>query len=261
MKTHSTLFFGSSGFAVLAAVGCGLLSPVSTGLAASGATATSLVEEDFSAVVLTEAATLNDLVRRLPILSRAHEEDLAGLSAIQETMLLHERRMRGEGLPGDFPARFSDLYSSIVTAIVDDRVTMAYGRELLTLHRQLIDRACGWQARGARDADYAALILEAIAEVKTELLSQSEPLAVVPDCVRTPVVKGHLLWIEELLVADCHCRVLSRGESGALRLMAQRIERFSGYYKRDLHLTRIERANLHERLIELNRELIDALRR
>ncbi|MCB1077701.1 MAG: hypothetical protein KDM64_07740 [Verrucomicrobiae bacterium] len=214
----------------------------------------------FASVSLTQGATLNDLVRRLPILSRAHEEDLAGLSAVQERMLIHERRMRGEGLPAEYQQLFSDNYTAIVTAIIDDRITMRYGRELLCVHRQLLDRAYGWNETANKDAHYGEVVILALKDLREELDTKAEPLAVVPECVRTPVVKGHLLWIEELLQADCYCRVLSRGELGAQRVMAQRIERFEGYYKRDLHLTRIERENLHERLIDLNRELIDALR-
>lgn len=261
MKTHSIDLKGSSAVAALLAIGMGAFSPVTTGHAANATATLSPPEAELSGVVVTHAATLNDLLRRLPVLSRAQQEDLAGLSAIQEVMLVHERRMRGEGLDGEFPARFADLYAAIVSALVEDRITMNYGRELLHVHRQLLDRAHAWQAGRSRDSRYRDLILAGLAEVSTELATHAEPLEVVPLCVRTPMVKGHLLWIEELIRADCQCRVLSRGELGSLRMAALRLERFEGYYKRDLHLSRIERENLHERLIALNQDLIDAVRR
>lgn len=260
MKHHSSISW-LRGVAALLALGFG--SSLSSGVLAATTAAVSrpLLTDDFAGVAMTHGSTLNDLVRRLPILSRAHEEDLGGLSAVQEMMLIHERKMRGEGLTPEFQAIFSDNYTAIVTAIVDDRITMSYGRELLDVHRQLLDRAFAWQARPVRDAKYAEIVALAVSEMREELETNVEPLAMVPECVRTPVVKGHLLWVEEMLIASCHCPVLSRGELGALRLAAQRLERFEGYYKRDLCLTRIERENLHGRLIDLNRELIDALRR
>ena len=215
----------------------------------------------FDGVVTTHESSLNDLLRRLPAYSRMRERELASLSAIQERMLVHERRMRGEGLPEAFQSRFSQNYSDIVSAIVDDRITMSYGRELLDVHRQLLDRARCWTERGARDEEYGKVVGLALEELKTELAGNSEPLAVVPECVRTPVVKGHQLWIEELAQSGASCPTLRLGEIGTLRIMAQRLERFEGYYKRDGHLTRYERENLHERLIDLNRELIDALSR
>jgi hypothetical protein len=241
----------------------GLGSSFSTNVPAATAAISSPLQADgFVGVATTQESALNDLVRRLPIISRAYEQDLAGLSAIQEMMLVHERRMRGEGLPTNLQKLFSDSYSAIVTAIVDDRITMCYGRELLDVHRQLLGRAFAWNKTPVKNADYGEVLALAINEMGEELATNAEPLATVPECVRTPAVKGHLLWIEEFFQASgCGRPFISRGRMGNLRLMAQRLERFEGYYKRDLHLTRIERENLHARLIELNRELIDTLRR
>lgn len=216
--------------------------------------------EPFFGVSQSHDSTLNDLLRRLPRLGRGYEESLAGLGAIQEQMLIHERKMRGEGLPESLGRQFAANYEAIVTAVVDDRITMAYGRELLRLHRELLSRVCQWQRRQARDPEYGKAIDLALKEIGEELSAHAEPLSVVPTCVRTPMIKGHQIWVEELLYFGHHCRSLSRGDLGRIRLMAARLERFAGYYKRDGHLTGKERENLHERLIELNRELVDALR-
>ncbi len=216
--------------------------------------------DPFFDVSQSNDSTLNDLIRRLPRLGRGYEESLAGLSAVQEQMIIHERRMRGEGLPESHRPLFAANYQAIVTAIVDDRITMHYGRELLHLHRELLKRAYAWQRRPSPDQEYGEVIILALEEMREELATNAEPLAVVPECVRTPVIKGHQLWIEELLQFGAHCQVLSRGELADLAMKAARLERFEGYYKRDAHLSHHERENLHERLIELNRELIDALR-
>lgn len=216
--------------------------------------------EPFTEVAHTHDSALNDLIHRLPIISRRQEEELAGLSAVQEQMILHERLMRGEGLPDLHRRAFAGTYDAIVTAIVDDRITMQYGRELLCLHRQLIDRASFWQHAVHPDEQYGEVIILALEEIQDELGVNSEPLAMIPYCVRTPVVKGHLLWVEELMQYAAGCRVLSRGEISRLRLLAARLERFEGYYKRDGHLSFRERELLHDRLVDLNRALIDALR-
>ena len=219
-----------------------------------------LSTEPFIGVAHTHDSALNDLIHRLPIISRRQEEELAGLSAVQEQMILHERLMRGEGLPETHREIFSATYDAIVTAIVDDRITMQYGRELLCLHRQLIDRASFWQHAPHPDERYGEVIVLALEEIQDELGVNSEPLSVIPYCVRTPVVKGHLLWVEELMQWGAGCYVLSRGEISRLRLLAARLERFESYYKRDGHLSFRERELLHDRLIDQNRALIDALR-
>lgn len=236
-----------------AALACSSLTAPAAELAPGGS-------DPFFDVSQSNTSSLNDLLRRMPRYGRGYEDSLAGLSAIQEQMLIHERRMRGEGLPESHRPLFAANYQAIVSAIVDDRITMHYGRELLRLHRELLIRAYQWQNRLNRDQEYGDVIVLALEEVREELAGNAEPLSVVPECVRTPVLKGHQLWIEELLQFGDHCRSLSRGELAGLALKAAQLERYEGYYKRDNHLTCRERENLHERLIELNRELVDALR-
>ncbi|MCB1062366.1 MAG: hypothetical protein KDN20_05515 [Verrucomicrobiae bacterium] len=233
---------------------------LSSGTSFAAGSSTSLSSDPFVGVAMTHDSTLNDIVREIPIISWRHKDAIAGLSAIQEQMLLHERKMRGEGLPERHRALFSQNYSTIVTAIVDDRITMCYGRELLDVHRQLLAKAYDWQRRPNPAQEYGDVIILALEELQAELGENSQSLAMVPECVRTPMVKGHQLWVEEMLQFGSHCRSLSRGELGALRLSAARLERFESYYKRDGHLTRIERQNLHERLLDLNQELIEALK-
>ncbi|MCB1229092.1 MAG: hypothetical protein KDN19_02435 [Verrucomicrobiae bacterium] len=219
-----------------------------------------LVANPFFEVSQSNESSLNDAIRYLPRLGRGYEDALPELSALQEHLLVHERKMRGEGLPESHRRQFAANYQAIVTAIVDDRITMAYGRELLDVHRQLLDKAYAWQRRLNPDPHYGEVIILGLEEIRDELVNNAEPLAVVPECVRTPIIKGHLLWIEELIHSSCHCRALNAGELNRLRIKAARLERFEFAYKRNGHLTCVEREQLHERLLDLNRELFDSLR-
>ena len=237
------------------------LMAIPSGVQAADAIETGLSHDPFIGVAQTHDSALNDLIHRLPIISRRQEEELSGLSAVQEQMILHERLMRGEGLPERHRQLFAANYDAIVTAVVDDRITMEYGRSLLCLHRQLIDRAAFWSRTPNPDKMYGDVIILALEEMQEELGVNSEPLEMVPFCVRTPVVKGHLLWVEELVQWGAGCYVISRGELSRLRLLAARLERFESYYKRDGHLSFRERELLHDRLVDLNRALIDAVRR
>ena len=250
-----TLFRGTAVPAFLA----GLMA-IPTSADSADAHGGDLAQDPFVGVAQTNESALNDLIHRLPIISRRQEEELSGLSAVQEEIILHERLMQGEGLPERHRQFFAANYDAILTAIVDDRITMEYGRSLLCLHRQLIDRAVFWSRTPSPDKRYGDVIIMALEEVQEELGVNSQPLEMVPYCVRTPVVKGHLLWVEELLQWGAGCEVLSRGELGRLRLLSARLERFESYYKRDGHLSFRERELLHERLVDLNRALIDALR-
>lgn len=47
----------------------------------------------------SHANTLNDLLREIPLVVTSWDSQIRRLSAIQEQLYLHERRMRGEGLP------------------------------------------------------------------------------------------------------------------------------------------------------------------
>lgn len=221
----------------------------------------SRASDDFISVARTLEASLNDLVRGLPLGSPGQERALAGLSALQEGMLVHERRMRGEGLPEPQQAWLASNYGAIITAIVDDRITLAYGRELLCVHRRLLDLTWCWALAPQPDEERGELLVAGMQELRQELEDSAQGLGMVPLAVRTPAIKGHQLWIEELMHWARGCRVLSAGDLGRLQILAARLERFESYYKRDGFLTRQERENLHSRLIEMNRELVAALRR
>lgn len=84
--------------------------------------------------------TLNDLIRRLPMLSTSRETELRKLSSIQEMRYLHELRMRAEGLPAEVATALPTNYGAIISALVEDRITEDFGREMLYIHRQIVDR-------------------------------------------------------------------------------------------------------------------------
>ncbi len=208
---------------------------------------------------LTNQLTLNDLIRELPVLSRQKEKSLAEQGAVQELVLLHERKMRGEGLPDLYQAAFSANYSTILEALIDGRIDEASGRQLLQAHRLLLDSVTCWQAKPNRDEAEGEDLLRRLSLTTQQLVDLDKEMGPVPIEVQTPLINGHQAWIEELLVWGCHCRFLSRGEIGHLRVLASRLERFEGYYKKDGRLTMSERERLHERLIELHRDLIAAV--
>jgi len=202
--------------------------------------------------------TLNDLIRRLPIQSRLRDRELAGLGAAQELAVLHERQMCGEGLPDMLAVSFSGNYSAILSALVDERISRPLGRGLLDAHRRLLADARRWAKLASPDPSYGENLVESLLEQRAILEQRSIPLLEIPIAARTPVINGHRVWIEELLVWGGECHYVNRGELSRIALLSQRLERFEGYYKRDGFLSERERSLLHERLIDLQRETIDA---
>ncbi|MEX2578932.1 MAG: hypothetical protein WD342_07730 [Verrucomicrobiales bacterium] len=216
-----------------------------------------------SGVADTHANTLNNLIRRLPALSLSYEDDLEKLSAIQEQLVLHELRMRGEGLPSHIGAAFSVHYSAILSALVDDRITEDYGRELLSIHRQLLDRTYDWirKPEQLRDEDFGVEVVDNLNHFLSELQEKAAPLAEVPHSVRTPVINGYQAWVGELLAWGEYCCGLNPGELSGISHALAELERFEGYYKEDGVLANYERENLHGRFIKMTRKTIDILRR
>ena len=212
-------------------------------------------------IARTHEPTLNDVVRRIPIQSRRMEQNLAVLSAFQEEVILHERKMRGEGLPAVQRAHISANYSSILNALIDDRITEQYGRDLLNVHRQLVCKAYTWSSQKDPDEEYGRVLIDGLKEVGAELSAHAEPLSVIPDGVRTPMVNGHQLWVEELLVWGNNCYRLSAGDLGRVGVRAERLERDERAFKRDGVVTRRERERLHARLIDLQRTVTEVLER
>jgi hypothetical protein len=239
MKTKSSTWYG-----VLFAIG---LSSVSHG---------SPLE-----VSRTNESTLNDLIRELPAISPSWEEQLRKLSAIQEQLYLHERKMRGEGLPFEMAVLFSANYSAILAKLVEDRITADYGREMLSIHRQMLDRTREWLAKRVRDESYPDELAENLADFRGQLDRCSIDLVDVPDSLRTPVINGYQAWLGELLAWGEATGELNPGEISRIQVKASDLERFEGYFKNDSRLQPFEREQLHGRFIKLARETIETIAR
>lgn len=213
----------------------------------------------YQEVSRTNENSLNDLVRELPILSPSWERQLRQLSSIQEQLYLFERVMRGEGLDQPLAEAFSIHYSAIVNAMVEDRITEEYGRDLLSVHRQLLDRTHEWTRNSFRDDKFAEEIVNNLYFFLRELEENSLPLFEVDPSLRTPVVNGYQVWLGELVAWGDDCERLTPGARGRLQLQLEQLERFEFYYKRDGILNQRERELLHERFLNVSRDTIDIL--
>mgnify|MGYP001417970526 CR=1 FL=1 len=209
----------------------------------------------------TNANTLNDLLREVPLLSTSWDDQIRRLSAIQEQLSLHERRMRGEGLPVEMAVLFSENYSSILSALVEDRISEEAGRELLSLHRQLIEHTHTWLAKPVHDERYPLQLAANVAYFRSELDRSSIPLAEVSDRLRTPVINGYQAWVGELISWGEAGGELAPGEISRLRTKLADLERFERYYKQDGVLQPYERELLHGRFVKLARETITTVSR
>ncbi len=209
----------------------------------------------------TQPNSLNDLIRELPVLSYAREAERRRLSAIQEMLYLHESRMRGEGLSPELAVAFSANYSAIISALVEDRISDDYGRELLSVHRQLLERTHLWMAKRVRDENFPAELIENLAYFLSELNQNAVPLEKIPASMRTPLINGYQVWVGELLAWGCECGKLSPGYLSHIEVKAAELERFEGYYKKDGVLQVYEREQLHGRFLRLTRETIEVLGR
>lgn len=219
----------------------------------------SLQAEHGWSVSRTNGNTLNDLVRELPILSPSWERQLRQLSSIQEQLYLFEREMRGEGLAQPLAAAFSIHYSAIVNAMVEDRISGEYGRDLLSVHRQLLTRTREWSQKRVRDEAFAGEVINNLYFFLTELQENSLDPGLVEASLRTPVVNGYQVWLGELIAWGGECGHLSPGARGRLQRELEELERFEFYYKRDGILNAAERELLHERFLKVTRDAIDIL--
>ena len=209
----------------------------------------------------TNGNTLNDLIRRLPVLSTTREAELRKLSSIQEMLFLHELRMRGEGLPAEVAVALSTNYGAIISALVEDRITEDFGREMLHIHRQIVDRMHAWTGKKIRDENFPVEVVQNLHFFLAQLKENALPLSEVSPSLRTPVVNGYQVWVGELLAWGCHCGVLSPGEIGHIQVKADELERFEGYYKADGVMQEYERELLHGRFLKLTRETIEIIAR
>ncbi|MAS96956.1 MAG: hypothetical protein CMO55_27510 [Verrucomicrobiales bacterium] len=210
-------------------------------------------------VAYTNSNTLNDLVRRVESISIFRDEQVARLSAIQEALVLYEREMRGEGLPPTLAAAFSAHYSGIVQALVEERISEEYGRDLLSVHRQLLYRSQEWTHKRFRDESFDEEVLENLEYFNTELNERALALYDVPDSIRTPVINGYQVWLGELLAWGCECGHVKPYDAAVIRKYASDLERFECYYKRDGYLHPHEREQLHKRFIKLTQKTNERL--
>ena len=215
--------------------------------------------DPFLEVSRTNENTLNDLIREVSILSPSRERELRELSSIQEQLYLYEREMRGEGLPQPLAKAFSIHYEAIVNALVEDRITDEYGRDLLSVHRQLLERSQLWTGKKIRDEGFPEQVINNLHFFLLELKENSLPLFEVSPSVRTPVINGYQVWLGELVAWGSECNHLSPGIRGRIMREIQILENFETAVKRDGVLNRTERELLHERFLNLSRDTIDLL--
>ncbi|MEM6916947.1 MAG: hypothetical protein AAF491_10310 [Verrucomicrobiota bacterium] len=207
----------------------------------------------------TQKNTLNDLVRELPILSPSWERQLRELSAIQEQLYLFEREMRGEGLPQPLAQAFAIHYDAIVNAIVEDRISEEYGRDLLSVHRQLLAKSQEWTCKRIRDEAFPGEVINNLHFFLMELEENSLSLFEVSPSIRTPVINGYQVWLGELLAWGCECNRLSPGARGRILRKMEILEQFEVAVKRDGYLNRAELELLHERFLNLTRDTVEIL--
>lgn len=210
-------------------------------------------------IARTNENSLNDLIGRIAYLPIPSGREMRRLSAIQEQLILFEREMRGEGLPQKLADAFSIHYSSIISAIVDDRIDDARGRELLAAHRELLAEAQFWAYHPDRDENFEEDMVGIIWDLEEELEENSWSFAEVPYGIRTPLINGYQVWLGELLVWGHAFGGLSPGDLRAIEVQLSHLERFEGYYKRDGFLYPNELDMLHKRFLELTKKTIDRI--
>ncbi len=211
-------------------------------------------------VATTNGNTLNDLFHRVPVISPAYDKPLRRVSAVQEQLYTFERKMRGEGLPAEMAALLSRNYGAILDALVDDRISEEQGRELLSIHRQLVDHTQVWMTKRIRNENYPTELRLNLEYFHQEMERSALPLFEVPDEIKTPVINGYQAWLGEL-VAWGECGNLAPGEIEGLRVKADELERFEQGFKADGVLQPFERELLHGRFLHLTRETIEVVSR
>tara|TARA_R110000850_G_scaffold190481_10_gene316578 strand:+ start:948 stop:1682 length:735 start_codon:yes stop_codon:yes gene_type:complete len=217
--------------------------------------------ETVTQIARTNENTLNDLVGRLPILFVPNAREAGQLSALQELLVLHELKMRGEGLPEELASALSGNYSAIISALIEDRIPEDYGFALLSYHRGLLNESYEWMGRRDRDDAEAGKIIETLQFYREELNGNAISLWDVPDSLRTPVINGYQVWVNELLNWGCDCRQLSPGNLSRVGVLADELARFEGYYKRDGVVHPYEREQLHGRFLKITLKTIEILGR
>ncbi|MEM9281171.1 MAG: hypothetical protein AAGA96_05045 [Verrucomicrobiota bacterium] len=210
-------------------------------------------------IARTNENALNDLIGRVPIVYIPRDRDARRLSALQELIVVHEMKMRGEGLPPALAAAFSSNYTSIIAALVEDRIPEDYGCELLKIHRELLGEAHDWVRSRYPLEDFPELMLERLAFYQGELQTHAIMPWEVPDSLRTPVINGYQVWAHELISwGEGHWRY-TPGPLTRVERKLEELQRFEGYFKRDGVLYPSERQQLHGRFLKITRETIEEL--
>lgn len=220
----------------------------------------------FAGLARTDRNTLNDLLEDLPIYSLNREKQIRRLSATQEQLVVFEERMRGKGFPQPLRGAFSIYYSAVLDALVEGRICEEEGREYLSIHRQLLERTELWLTKRVRDEEFDDEVIRNLHYFLTEMEEAALPAHLVAPGLRTPVLNGYQAWVGELLAWGDYCRIanpgrdrLNPGQYRRIEVALQNLERFEKLYKRDGLLMQVERDDLHKRLVELARTVIEEL--
>ncbi len=126
----------------------------------------------YDASAMANRNTLNVLIRRIPIPTRSNGTELRELSSIQELLVIHEQQMKGAGLPPVMSGAFSINYCAIISALVNDEISEDYGRDLLSLHRQMLKRSYQWASRANRDPQFPEEIVNNLLHFQREMAQQ-----------------------------------------------------------------------------------------
>ena len=210
---------------------------------------------------LTKRNTLNDLLGRVTYIPVPPQRDLIKLSRIQEELLVYERRMNGEGLPPVFQKAFSVFYGVIRDAIVEERIDDEYGRDILSVHRQLLERTHLWQATRNPDPEFGKEMLRNLLHFVRELDANSRKDSEISLSEKTPLINGYQVWMGELIAWGCECNGLNAGLRSRLEVQLRNLEHYEELYKRDGHLCPNEREHLHKQFLRVTQETFAILRR
>lgn len=209
----------------------------------------------------TTRNTLNDLLGRVTYLPVPPEDELVALSRIQEELVVFEKRMHGDGLPPIFAKAFSLHYGEIRDALIEDRIDEDYGRDLLSIHRQLLDRTHRWLASPHPDPAFGEEMLENLVFFAKELRANSVVIDDHGTGYATPMVNGYQLWLNELIAWASECHGLNAGLISRLSVQLRNLEYYEAIYKRDGIVYPNEHEHLHERFLDVARETFAILGR
>ncbi|MDF1861387.1 MAG: hypothetical protein P1U87_14320 [Verrucomicrobiales bacterium] len=209
----------------------------------------------------TQRNTLNDLLGRVTYIPVPSQRDLIVLSRIQEELVVFEKQMNGEGLPSPLKEAFSINYRAIRTSLVEDRISDDYGRDLLSVHRQLLDRTHAWLRQRNPNPEFGTEMIQNLYHFVSELQEKAIDPAAVNPSIQTPVINGYQVWLGELVAWACECNGLNAGLVSRLRVQIRNLEHFECLYKSDGVLYPNERDHLHKQFLKVTEETFRIIRR